>query len=41
MELLECSNCGAIINVDADNYSWVESDGYCGVDNILCEGCTE
>lgn len=34
----ECSNCGCIIELSRDNYSW-GNDGYCSDDNIICEDC--
>ena len=34
----ECNNCGCMIDLDIDNYSWGD-DGHCGDDNIICEDC--
>lgn len=37
--VVKCSNCGCIINLDTEDYGWEENDGYCGDDNILCINC--
>lgn len=41
MEVIECDNCGCLINIYTDNYSWVKNDNQYQSDNILCEDCAK